>query len=1589
MKRLFLLAMMMIFASQMLFAEATMTVHLDDGTSDEYDIADISWIGFEVGEVIEAPANLRTILVEQQRVVLAWDEVEGATNYRLYRSTEEDGEYTQIYWASSNAYDDNGEHLTPGTTYYYKVRAENDEAISEYSGSLEVTTLEEDEHYIFYPSIEVNDSEYITSDEILIIGENFSINEEVTVKIVGNGIDESYSQTTTYFGDFSYEIYVDSDFRTGYYDIYAIDNETSYKTSKKIIYIKKSENDDDYFSIIEPKEGDEFLENRPITIQWQDFAPMYAQEQRIDGAKVLMSYDVYLTTDQGNTWEYLGDQTGVRYRGKKFTMGYTFSWNSDIENAAIMVEDYYDNTKVIFSDDFDIILDLTGNLIPTKQWDYSRQNPERLNTTPKGVAADGTSRIYLKLNNYNEDLTIESVEVVLSDGYSDSNDYEHLGKVMAATVTDQYSEEANDITSTTAYAEINGDECWFWYVSPDNYFRLGTNDKDEDYRTVKVTYYVTYTNGSEAVTEDFVRIIRPPLMLVHGLKSNNSTWDNFYFSGNQFGYFVDNRRWFSYAPNISPNGHFKYNATLVIFEIFTLLERVHNSGYAALKVDYVGHSMGGSVLRTAEQEKPAFYSGLGYHTYSTNVINKFITLNTPHFGSPLANMVEDVFLSGLNNYDFQEMLSELLWALEKTRNPKIAIIATAARFLIEKTVKYAMLPVWLDKDECSLLTIIEPDIEERFLLDKLTWLLAPAASDLRYNTGFKFHETNIPSSVIVGDLLAGDADLPDIEDYQWEMINVDEKFAKYFDLYMVAVNQIKADRLDKIVGSGIGKASKVVQYFHWLMIFYNITDFVLNSDGVVTVESQLSGLDRSEDQVKIFSGFQYYHSKINSRTDVANYVFDLLHDDINSSKFGSLPATPDHIDISSTPVGNLSQEDEIIYFSDFVTAPVMTITLPVDSTTVYIDSTLTINLTLSDTTGFNLLKVYFQNTTITDTIKANNYQFRIPVEPNEFGEQAIDFIAIYNYTDTSIVLYEQRTLFVEGTQALVDFVVDPKISQLRKNEGIKLSYKAFYPSYIQNITKFSSDSIFINNANLITYRDEKNDFLALDTGETFAEIRYNGLRDTVYFVVEGELLKPNNAPQLLSPSDSSHISITDTLRWSLPDNTEYSTIQISADSNFAEIVYYENVFDTVYCRIDNLQFNKKYYWRVKVIGLGGESDWSEVWMFEIDQKQSINLSSGWNMISSYINPTDLNVENLLEPIQDNLLLLRNNAGELYFPSLGINSIGNWDITQGYKAYMMEEATLDIFGTKIVPEDTPIELPQGWNWIAYLRDSEMSVVTAFEDIVEDILLVRDIEGNIYFPDLNINTLGNLEPSEGYMIYMMESATLTYPANGSPRQALKGDELTPKATYIVPEIHRTGNSMSLVIETESLLNGGEIGIWTQDNVLVGSGKVHEGKAAITVWGDNEQTEAIDGARQLEGLKAMVFDKESAMSYEIELSNIHSLRTSQNQEYLVYNTEDIVMARAVTQSSIQTDDILLTCKPNPTTGETVIEYQVKDQSFVSLKLNSMSGQLIQILTEGDMTSGFHSLNFDGSRLANGVYNLQMVVDGKSVSRLLVISK
>ena len=65
-------------------------------------------------------------------------------------------------------------------------------------------------------------------------------------------------------------------------------------------------------------------------------------------------------------------------------------------------------------------------------------------------------------------------------------------------------------------------------------------------------------------------------------------------------------------------------------------------------MDYVGHSMGGCVLRQAISSYPNIFNVTGkyvispYKNYEMGFVHKIITLDTPHYGSPLGDLITQI-----------------------------------------------------------------------------------------------------------------------------------------------------------------------------------------------------------------------------------------------------------------------------------------------------------------------------------------------------------------------------------------------------------------------------------------------------------------------------------------------------------------------------------------------------------------------------------------------------------------------------------------------------------------------------------------------------------------------------------------------------------------------------------------------------------------------------------------------------------------------------------------------------------------------------------------------------------------------------------
>ena len=164
-----------------------------------------------------------------------------------------------------------------------------------------------------------------------------------------------------------------------------------------------------------------------------------------------------------------------------------------------------------------------------------------------------------------------------------------------------------------------------------------------------------------------------------------------------------------------------------------------------------------------------------------------------------------------------------------------------------------------------------------------------------------------------------------------------------------------------------------------------------------------------------------------------------------------------------------------------------------------------------------------------------------------------------------------------------------------------------------------------------------------------------------------------------------------------------------------------------------------------------------------NNNQTINIEEGWNMISSYIIPETLDLIPLMSQIIEQVLIVKDGNGLAYLPAWDFNGIGEWNVKQGYQLKSAAQTSLDIEGVSIQPELCPIEILSGWNIISYLRQTPANAGEVFEDVITDIVIIKNSAGFAYLPEWDFNGIGDLIVGQGYQVKTSTDIELLYLAN----------------------------------------------------------------------------------------------------------------------------------------------------------------------------------------------------------------------------------
>jgi hypothetical protein len=286
-----------------------------------------------------------------------------------------------------------------------------------------------------------------------------------------------------------------------------------------------------------------------------------------------------------------------------------------------------------------------------------------------------------------------------------------------------------------------------------------------------------------------------------------------------------------------------------------------------------------------------------------------------------------------------------------------------------------------------------------------------------------------------------------------------------------------------------------------------------------------------------------------------------------------------------------------------------------------------------------------------------------------------------------------------------------------------------------------------------------------------------------------------NAPEPISPENNTvGIGQNITFQWDAEDLLTHFTLQIATDEGFSSIVVnLTNITDRSYA-VNHLHDGTNYYWRVRGYNATGPSQWSEVWQFNTDGEDQ-QIPDIPNLISPEDSSVSTSESILLEwSLVDKAesytaqVSTQSDFSSIIAEADGISAttfeVENLDIPQTY--YWRVRANNSLSGhsgwseiwkfsavLEADQESFSVDLFSGWNQISsYILPDKPAIKDVFADLEGNVVIVRNDNAGVYWPEIGINEISEWDPLQGYQVYVYDNDLLVF----------NGTILSPESTPI---------------------------------------------------------------------------------------------------------------------------------------------------------------------------------------------------------------
>ena len=222
----------------------------------------------------------------------------------------------------------------------------------------------------------------------------------------------------------------------------------------------------------------------------------------------------------------------------------------------------------------------------------------------------------------------------------------------------------------------------------------------------------------------------------------------------------------------------------------------------------------------------------------------------------------------------------------------------------------------------------------------------------------------------------------------------------------------------------------------------------------------------------------------------------------------------------------------------------------------------------------------------------------------------------------------------------------------------------------------------------------------------------------------------------------------------------------------------------------------------------------------------------------------------------------------------------------------------------------------------LNACDNDVEDLFAPLIGHVQIVKDVAAwGVYWPQFGVNTLGEVVPGKAYFVLVDEDVEVEFPVCVGDQSGLKqsGTLTDPPAGGLSGlGINKTPLTHTVAIPVQAIsgiAEGSIISIYNQYGLCCGAAVYQNQNLALTAFGDDPTTPAVDGMTEGEPLHFRIINPETGKAFALEV--VYDEQMPQGGAFVNHGLSAVKEMKATGVDEIADLGLQVSVYPNPTSG------------------------------------------------------------------------